>query len=1284
MKKAIHILSYFFLLMISQIVKAQTVTTAPFCCGVYSTGQCNQPGPSNAPGNFINDFINNFSTSGANTNISNLNSGCNGSANNCTRYCSHYLAVSPGQTIVCTLSSGNTFAQGFAIWVDWNQNNLFDVPAEYMGGTAGVPAATTPTTITFVIPSGQPTGLYTMRVRCSFFTIGANITPCGGATFGETEDYTIYVGTPPNSSIPTGTALVNSPVCAGSALNFSFATTYSTALSYTWTGPNSFSSTLASPNVFNPNTNASGVYTVVVTNSICPITRTVSALVVPYPTFTPTANSYTICQGGNLVASATTTTNPVLYTYLWSSASSGLIFNPQLQNTTIQPSLLPVNVPTAMVVYSITLTPSLNPACAVTQTLGIKINNPLTPTLTMPQQALCDISQPTQLTAAPGGGTWSANPAVSPNGIFTPSIASIGINSVTYSVSAGQCIVSNAATLTVSKFHTAALSSSIGLRCVQDPLFNLMNIVQDTLTGRWIPFSNTPPSSVVNNHFNSAGLASGNYSVQYITQSSPDTAACPHSTILVIPVFNPPIPVIGNILPRCDNQSTFALSANPAGGVWSGNSGVTAGGVQTPSLNIIGLNSVTYSSGQGTCVASATKTFQVSHFNSAALTGSIQQLCEMGNPVNLMSIVQNTTGAWLPYASFGSTSNTYACVSNNFFNPSSLPTGIYNATYSIQSFPNLGLCPDTRTIQISVLNPPKPNITQAGPLCSSDNPLQLTASPAIGSWISTSYLSSTGSFSPSLSPLGSCIVQYVIGTSTCNAQTSKTIQVEAFVSANITGTIPDLCNTTMPLNLLTFPQNGSGTWVGPGVVGSSFNPGLSGAGNFILTYNTASYPSGLCPDQSTVAVNVFSLAAPTIYKTGPFCNSSAPVQLTVSPVGGLFSSGFPGVVSPGGLFNPAHGVIGENFVNYTISVGPCKSNAQAKITVEEFVSASFGKMTDSLYCTNRAPFNLNSLVQNPGGIWSSISEGFYEGNMFNPSKALPGVVNEFVYETYSSDLHRALCPDKNTLRLWVKNPTAIKLQTEGTTIGCAPFTTKFHTPSVNSGGVWNITDGSEYLGVDASHVFAHPGTYTVVFTYMDNDAYGCTTQAILDKPIVVNESPIVDFSINPNEITLAEPEITLTNQSSSVNENKYLWTIQGQGTSNAINTKTKFSKPGNYKITLSATNVFGCTADLSKFVDVKNEFKVFIPNSFTPNFDGLNDVFIPVFTPYGLDAKTYEMQIFDRWGHQVYRSTEVSKGWDGTIQGEQAKEGTYIYKIRYKDLDGRVYSTNGHVTLLSN
>jgi gliding motility-associated-like protein len=75
---------------------------------------------------------------------------------------------------------------------------------------------------------------------------------------------------------------------------------------------------------------------------------------------------------------------------------------------------------------------------------------------------------------------------------------------------------------------------------------------------------------------------------------------------------------------------------------------------------------------------------------------------------------------------------------------------------------------------------------------------------------------------------------------------------------------------------------------------------------------------------------------------------------------------------------------------------------------------------------------------------------------------------------------------------------------------------------------------------------------------------------------------------------------------------------------------------------------------------------LFVPNSFTPNNDGVNDVWFPVFDQ--LDE--IQISIFNRWGEKVFESIELEKGWDGTFAGKICPEDTYIYLIKAEDMDG--------------
>lgn len=88
-----------------------------------------------------------------------------------------------------------------------------------------------------------------------------------------------------------------------------------------------------------------------------------------------------------------------------------------------------------------------------------------------------------------------------------------------------------------------------------------------------------------------------------------------------------------------------------------------------------------------------------------------------------------------------------------------------------------------------------------------------------------------------------------------------------------------------------------------------------------------------------------------------------------------------------------------------------------------------------------------------------------------------------------------------------------------------------------------------------------------------------------------------------------------------------------------------------------------------------------MPNAFYP--DGLkNRVFRPVPTPVFADPQSFKMTIFDRWGQQLFETTDMISGWDGSVGGQITPSGMYIYLLIYKSLEGKEYTKRGTVTLL--
>jgi gliding motility-associated-like protein len=113
---------------------------------------------------------------------------------------------------------------------------------------------------------------------------------------------------------------------------------------------------------------------------------------------------------------------------------------------------------------------------------------------------------------------------------------------------------------------------------------------------------------------------------------------------------------------------------------------------------------------------------------------------------------------------------------------------------------------------------------------------------------------------------------------------------------------------------------------------------------------------------------------------------------------------------------------------------------------------------------------------------------------------------------------------------------------------------------------------------------------------------------------------------------------------------------------------------------LVVVNDKGCIDTTTQCLEVEPLFSLYIPNAFSPNGDGLNDIFVPK----GDYLKNFEMYIFDRWGQELFHSTDISNGWNGTVKGGNiiCQEDSYVYKITVTDWHNKVHSYIGEFMLL--
>ena len=120
-----------------------------------------------------------------------------------------------------------------------------------------------------------------------------------------------------------------------------------------------------------------------------------------------------------------------------------------------------------------------------------------------------------------------------------------------------------------------------------------------------------------------------------------------------------------------------------------------------------------------------------------------------------------------------------------------------------------------------------------------------------------------------------------------------------------------------------------------------------------------------------------------------------------------------------------------------------------------------------------------------------------------------------------------------------------------------------------------------------------------------------------------------------------------------------------------------FADTGQHKVSLKAINFFGCSDTISKLVYIADDLNIYIPNSFSPNNDLVNDTFKVAINNYN----SFKLNIYNRYGQLIFESTDPSEGWDGKIGNDLAPISTYVMRVEILDLFGKLHIKNNELTL---
>ncbi|MCF6241823.1 MAG: PKD domain-containing protein [Bacteroidales bacterium] len=253
--------------------------------------------------------------------------------------------------------------------------------------------------------------------------------------------------------------------------------------------------------------------------------------------------------------------------------------------------------------------------------------------------------------------------------------------------------------------------------------------------------------------------------------------------------------------------------------------------------------------------------------------------------------------------------------------------------------------------------------------------------------------------------------------------------------------------------------------------------------------------------------------------------------------------------------------------------------------------------------------------------------------------------------------------------------------------GCVPFTVKINNLSKHAIAYeWDFGDGNKSNDFMPQHTYRHPGVYKIT---LKAKGTGGVAISFIDS-IVVHKQAHAEILWPYESEILTGQKIQIPNYSKNVS--KVEWSFGDKSVSNEKNGQHIFKQKGDYTICMKIWSEDGCvdSAVLNnvKVIDI-NE-KIVFPNAFTPNLDGpasgyynpmdvYNDVFFP---KYIGTIEEYELRIFSKFGVEVFKSNDISYGWNGYYQNRLMPEGVYVYIVHGKFEGNQKFSFKGNVTLL--
>lgn len=872
----------------------------------------------------------------------------------------------------------------------------------------------------------------------------------------------------------------------------------------------------------------------------------------------------------------------------------------------------------------------------------------------MTANAVCN-GQPITITGPPGAASYLWNTGATTQSIntSTPGFYSVTVTPVTGSA----CAITLDTTVLASPnpianfIHNAPVCTGVPVNFTDQSNPNGATI------GTWAwDFGDGQTSALQSpNH---AYAAPGNYNV---TLTVTTTAGCIHSVTIPVTITGGTPPIINPAGPFCSTAAATNLTVNVPGGTWSATCGAcinAASGQFNPALATPGNNTITYTIG-GACGGVDTEVIIVESIALNSIT-STDVDC-FGNCNGQVTI--SATGA------------TQYSINGGALQASGSFTGLCAGNYNVLAQSAIG-CQVTGAIPVNQPTALTLPINSTNETCfqSCDGTASVTpgggTTPYTLSWsngagnVTAINSLCTGAYTATLTDDNGCVL-------TANTNITGPPQL---VISNIASTM-ESCQGAC---------DGTITITSPLGVQFSINGGVTfqATGNFANVcsgnYNVTVEDANGCSATGVIAVSSPNPMTLTVGNDTTICIGGT-ATLIANVVGGtnpttlIWDQGLP-VGSPQNV-SP---VVNTTYSVFAQDANGCFTPPQT-ITVTINPPLNVIALQDASICVGAtANITANASGGNGGPYTYSWNDG--AGNILNgPSHTVTPLVTTVYTVTASDNCGTPVATDQVTITV---NQLPVVAFVADTLQGCTPVAVNFTNntdPALTGNCFWDFGDGTTSNNCVTSHTFTTPGCYDISLTVTSPD--GCVGSLTQNQYICVFPYPIADFEFGPQPADILSPEIDFVNTSSGATI--YNWDFAGLGTSTLINPSFVFpsDEPGNYNVCLVVENQHGCVDDICKIVVIDDYFTIYVPNAFTPDGDGVNDLFFALAD--GIDPTSFELMVFNRWGDLIFTTNDPNGTWDGTHRGQKSQQDVYVWKIKLKDaVEGKKHAFYGHVSLL--